>query len=86
MHVTLQVKMSAEISHDQSSATDKTVTLDHEKQVFQHNKVDAALEFLNHESGTVTEVDEKALVRKIDWRIVPLMCKCSYTRKHKKVG
>lgn len=78
--------MSAEITHDQSSTTDKTVTMDHEKQVFQHNKVDAALEFLNHESGTVTEVDEKALVRKIDWRIVPLMCKRSYTPKQEENG
>lgn len=73
--------MSAEISHDQSSAMDKMVTTDHEKQALQHGKIDAALEFLNHESGTVAEVDEKALVRKIDWRIVPLMCKCSYTPK-----
>lgn len=37
-------------------------------------KVDAALEFLNAENTSVTEVDEKVLVRKIDWRIVPLMC------------
>lgn len=68
--------MATEISHDQSSAMDKTVTLDHEKQALRHDKVDAALEFLDNQDGTVTEVDEKALVRKIDWRIVPLMCKC----------
>lgn len=40
-----------------------------------HDNVDAALEFLNAESTSVTEVNEKDLVRKIDWRIVPLMCK-----------
>lgn len=69
--------MAAEISHDRSITMAKTgVTLDHEKQALRHDKVDAALEFLNHESGTVAEVDEKALVRKIDWRIVPLMCEC----------
>lgn len=38
--------------------------------------VDAALEFLNHETLTssLTEIDEKKLVRKIDWCIIPLMC------------
>lgn len=66
--------MSADISHDQSSAIGKSVTLDQEKQALRPDKVDAALEFLNNESGTVVEVDEKKLVRKIDWRIVPLMC------------
>ncbi|KAJ4410563.1 hypothetical protein N0V82_009227 [Gnomoniopsis sp. IMI 355080] len=68
--------MSAEIYPEQSSAIDKTVTLDHEKQTLRPDRVDAALEFLNNESGTVTEVDEKKLVRKIDWRIVPLMWAC----------
>ncbi|KAI0017556.1 allantoate permease [Xylariomycetidae sp. FL0641] len=39
--------------------------------------VDAALEYLNHEGTTVmTEVDEKTLVRKIDFLIVPLMWAC----------
>lgn len=77
--------MAAEISHDQSSTTDKTVTLDHEKQALRLDKVDAALEFLNNENGTVTEVDEKALVRKIDWRIVPLMCACPNTPDHEDI-
>lgn len=64
-----------EISPDQVSlaAGSKTATLDTEKQL-QNSEADAALAFLNNEAGTVTEVDEKALVRKIDWRIVPLMC------------
>ncbi|KAI2609164.1 allantoate permease [Hypoxylon sp. NC1633] len=36
--------------------------------------VDAALEYLNHEGTSVmTEIDEKRLVRKLDWTIVPLM-------------
>lgn len=43
---------------------------------------DAALEFLKHEGegGVVSfsEEDEKRLVRKIDWRIVPLMWSCYF--------
>lgn len=58
----------------QSGAMDKPTAMDSEKQVLRSDKVDAALEFLNAEDTTVTEVDEKVLVRKIDWRIVPLMC------------
>lgn len=37
-------------------------------------KADAALDFLRTEDiAVITEVDEKALVRKIDWMIMPLM-------------
>lgn len=37
-------------------------------------KADAALEFLHTEGvAVITEVNEKALVRKIDWMIMPLM-------------
>lgn len=37
-------------------------------------KADAALEFLRDEdTGIAVEVNEKALVRKIDWMIMPLM-------------
>lgn len=68
-----------DMSHDSGKAAIMT-TMDAEKQSPQQldaGKVDAALEFLGTaEVGTVTEVDEKALVRKIDWRMVPLMCKC----------
>jgi hypothetical protein len=44
---------------------------------------DAALEFL-HDGGDVrpmTAADEKTLVRKIDWRIMPLMFGCYTLRK-----
>ena len=51
--------------------------------------VDAALEYLNHENAsTFTELDEKRLVRKIDWRIVPIMyvtiffSSCSDSEQH----
>lgn len=60
--------MTEAISHDQ-----------HEKPaaapLAHGNKVDAAFEFLDVENASVTEVDEKQLLSKIDWRIVPLMCK-----------
>lgn len=67
--------MTQAISHDDDHV--KAATMDSEKQAatLAHDKVDAALEFLNAENTPVTEVDEKRLVRKIDWRIVPLMCK-----------
>lgn len=53
-------------------------TMDSEKQALKSKDADAALEFLYAEETTVmTDVDEKSLVRKIDWRIVPLMCRSS---------
>lgn len=54
---------------------DKAVAVDSEKQALEHKNVDAALEFLaSEEIRIMTEVDEKKLVRKIDWRIMPVMC------------
>ncbi|KAI1847722.1 hypothetical protein JX266_006217 [Neoarthrinium moseri] len=50
---------------------------DTEGQMPHSGDVDAALEYLDHETMTVmTEIDEKKLVRKIDWWIVPLMWAC----------
>lgn len=71
--------MADEISDDRPSPADKTVLsnseLDSEKQALRSKDADAALEFLYAEETTImTDVDEKKLVRKIDWRIVPLMC------------
>lgn len=73
--------MDADAPQDQASSTDdkiimdKAVTVDAEKQVLEHKDVDAALEFLaSEEIRIMTEEDEKKLVRKIDWRIMPLMC------------
>lgn len=70
-------------SHDDHESKSVTGMDSVEKQALAHDKVDAALEFLNAESTSVTEVDEKTLVRKIDWRIVPLMCKSSLCIKVK---
>ncbi|ETS84022.1 hypothetical protein PFICI_05898 [Pestalotiopsis fici W106-1] len=47
--------------------------IDTEKQASKVADADAALDYLNHEhTGAMTEVDEKKLLRKIDWWIVPL--------------
>lgn len=61
-------------------AEEKTKHASPQDPVVDAGEVDAALAFLGtagagEEAGAVVEVDEKALVRKIDWRIVPLMCK-----------
>lgn len=51
--------------------------LDVEEKRVELGDVDAALEYLNHEDTTLmTEVDEKKLLRKIDWMIVPLLWLC----------
>jgi hypothetical protein len=44
---------------------------------------DAALDFLrtNITDGEAGQVDERALVRKIDWMIMPLMWACYFLRK-----
>ncbi len=50
---------------------------DPESKQINHVDVDAALEYLTHEdTRIINEVDEKKLVRKIDWMIVPLMWAC----------
>ncbi|KAK7918051.1 hypothetical protein PG985_009925 [Apiospora marii] len=65
------------MSFEKENHEGKTPAKDPEMQVPRPTDADAALEFMNHETtGTMTEVDEKKLVRKIDWRIVPLMWAC----------
>lgn len=44
---------------------------------------DAALDFLRHEEGNneeMTDEDEKRLVRKIDWMVMPLMWSCYWAQ------
>lgn len=75
--------MGGKISDDRPSRTDNIVpdttsekATDSEKQALRTEDADAALEFLYSEGTTImTDVDEKRLVRKVDWRIVPLMCR-----------
>lgn len=56
-----------------SSVAKESIDLD-VKNGLKTGKVDAALEFLHGENSAVAiEVDEKTLVRKIDWMIMPLM-------------
>jgi hypothetical protein len=45
-----------------------------------YRNADKALEFLNHDEPDSESfaVDEKALVRKIDWMIVPIMLTCYF--------
>ncbi|KAK8022095.1 allantoin permease [Apiospora rasikravindrae] len=62
---------------EKADHAEKTSAPDPETQVPSPADADAALDFMTHENiGTITEVDEKKLVRKIDWRIVPLMWAC----------
>lgn len=51
-----------------------SVDVDVKNGIIQEGKADAALEFLrDEETFDAIEVDEKTLVRKIDWMIMPLM-------------
>lgn len=80
--------MADKISDNHPSPTDNNVldnsekAMDSEKQALRSQDADAALEFLYAEETTImTDVDEKKLVRKIDWRIVPLMCRSFDTQR-----
>ena len=56
--------------------------LDSRRPIVNVAEVDAALVYLKNEGTAVmTEMDEKKLVRKIDWMIVPLMW-CCYTLQY----
>lgn len=64
------------MGNTKSALDNQEKTIDSEKQALQSKDADAALEFLYAEETTLmTDVDEKSLVRKIDWRIAPLMCR-----------
>ena len=44
-------------------------------------RVDEALHFLDHNNvseGSLTEVDDKKLMRKVDWMLMPLMFACYF--------
>lgn len=80
--------MTDKISDNHPSPADNNVmdnsekAMESEKQALGSQDADAALEFLYAEETTVmTDVDEKRLVRKIDWRIVPLMCRSSNIKR-----
>lgn len=66
-------------AHDipESSQVDEKVL---EKSAYKD--ADKALEFLringDSEEGTVVAIDEKALVKRIDWMIVPIMFACYF--------
>jgi hypothetical protein len=61
-------------THSTESHTRQDVDLETKNGLIATGNADAALEFLRSEDiAVITEVDEKALVRKIDWMIMPLM-------------
>jgi len=61
-------------SEKHTQSVSGTVDIETKNGMIATGKADAALEFLRTEDiAVITEVDEKALVRKIDWMIMPLM-------------
>ncbi len=48
--------------------------------VISAREVDAALQFLDNDGTrtTMTEIEEKRLIRKIDWHLMPLMTCCYF--------
>lgn len=56
-----------------------TIDTDNEK-LIDYRDVDAALKFLrsNAAVGESVEIDEKKLMRKVDWMMMPLMFACYY--------
>ncbi|KAK9852465.1 hypothetical protein MYU51_008259 [Penicillium brevicompactum] len=66
--------MGKDVSETNAQSTDQHIDIETKDGLIATGKVDAALEFLRTEDvAVITEVDEKALVRKIDWMIMPLM-------------
>ena len=51
-----------------------------EKRIVDVRDVDEALKFLEANAGTVRleDVDEKSLMRKVDWTLMPLMFLCYF--------
>lgn len=72
----------AEISPSEKTPPPMVDTEKHAHHIDRAN-ADAALAFLDSEQAHVVEVNDKALVRKIDWRIVPLMCESSWMTSEK---
>ena len=66
--------MGKDASETNTQSTGQHIDIETKDGLIATGKVDAALEFLRTEDvAVITEVDEKALVRKIDWMIMPLM-------------
>jgi hypothetical protein len=66
--------MGPDSSEKHTQPVDGNLDIETKNEMIATGKADAALEFLRTEDiADITEVDEKALVRKIDWMIMPLM-------------
>ena len=52
----------------------------HDEKLISYEDADVALEFLREHasSGEVDDIDDKKLMRKVDWMIMPLMFGCYY--------
>ena len=71
--------MKDDIETHQAATTVRAVETIHEKFI-DYQDVDAALGFLraNAASGQAVDINEKKLMRKVDWMIMPLMFACYY--------
>ena len=71
--------MKDDIETHQAATTVDSVETVNEKFV-DYKDVDAALAFLrdNATTGHAVDIDEKKLMRKVDWMIMPLMFSCYY--------
>lgn len=68
---------SSDIEKTSPSVSSNGCDVEATKRALPSGKVDAALEFLQTEGTAVmSDLDEKKLVRKIDWMIMPLMWAC----------
>ncbi len=65
-------------THQAATAVDSVETIN--EKFVDYKDVDAALAFLreNAAAGSGVEIDEKKLIRKVDWMIMPLMFACYY--------
>jgi hypothetical protein len=65
-------------AHQEASRIDSNIETVNEKLV-DYKDVDAALSFLRANANVETSnIDEKKLMRKVDWMIMPLMFACYY--------
>ncbi|ETN42385.1 uncharacterized protein HMPREF1541_01539 [Cyphellophora europaea CBS 101466] len=67
---------------DIEAAAERTVSISagSEKKIVASRDIDEALKFLEANAGTINleDVDEKKLMRKVDWMLMPLMFLCYY--------
>ena len=74
--------MSIAHTHPSEDKNIMTTNANEEKAIIAANDVDEALRYLDNnddvDEGTVMAVDDKKLMRKVDWMLAPLMFSCYY--------